>query len=49
MNGGSLNASHSLGKDTITGISGFSVLLLQGGQSFTIFLMNDFPLGIQNC
>ena len=49
VNGGSLNASHSLGKDAITGISGFSLLLLQCRQSLTIFLMNDFPHSIQNC
>ena len=49
VNGGSLNASHSLGKDAITGISGFSLLLLQCRQSLTVFLMNNFPRGIQNC
>lgn len=37
------------GKDAITGISGFALLLLQCGQSLTIFLMNHFPRGIQKC
>ena len=37
------------GKDTITGISGFALLLLQCRQSLTIVLMNHFPRGIQNC
>ena len=48
MNGGSPSASRSLGKDSIEGISG-STLLSQCTQLFKILLGKYFPRGIQNC